>query len=177
MKFPRPSPSIFAYCKRSKTGGIEGLGTRLHSIPPHLVYRQCWHGCCSCMPGWCSPWAKCGHPISGGFSVGSCINVKESSWKSALNIRRTFFSHHQGRSEPGQRNGAPPPPGLFDCIDWKARREGQSTPTFCPLTMCTLSSVCLQMLTIFTSTLMMMTGSIHAKCCSNPNPKHELWHE
>jgi len=29
MKFPRPSPSIFAYCKRSKTGGVEGLGTRL----------------------------------------------------------------------------------------------------------------------------------------------------
>ena len=29
MKFPMPSPSIIAYCKRSKTGGIEGLGTRL----------------------------------------------------------------------------------------------------------------------------------------------------
>ena len=29
MKFPRPSPSIFAYYKPSKTGGIEGLGTRL----------------------------------------------------------------------------------------------------------------------------------------------------
>ena len=29
MKFPRPSPSIFAYCKRSKTGGLEGLGMRL----------------------------------------------------------------------------------------------------------------------------------------------------
>jgi len=29
MKFPRPSPSIFAYCKQSKTGGVEGLGTRL----------------------------------------------------------------------------------------------------------------------------------------------------
>jgi len=28
MKF-RPSPSIFAYCKQSKTGGIEGLGMRL----------------------------------------------------------------------------------------------------------------------------------------------------
>jgi len=29
MKFPRLSPSVFAYCKRSKTGAIEGLGTRL----------------------------------------------------------------------------------------------------------------------------------------------------
>ena len=29
MKFPRPSPSIFSYCKQSKTGVIEGLGTRL----------------------------------------------------------------------------------------------------------------------------------------------------
>ena len=27
--FPRPSPSVFAYWKRSKTGGVEGLGTRL----------------------------------------------------------------------------------------------------------------------------------------------------
>ena len=24
---PRPSPSIFSYCKRSKTGGRNGLGT------------------------------------------------------------------------------------------------------------------------------------------------------
>ena len=24
-----PSPSVFAYCKQSQTGGIEGLGTRL----------------------------------------------------------------------------------------------------------------------------------------------------
>jgi len=29
MKFPRPSPSMFAYCKQSKTGVVEGLGTRL----------------------------------------------------------------------------------------------------------------------------------------------------
>ena len=27
---PRPSPSVFAYCKRSKTGGWNGLGMRLH---------------------------------------------------------------------------------------------------------------------------------------------------
>ena len=33
MKFPRPSPSVFAYCKRSKTGGVEGLGTRLQPDP------------------------------------------------------------------------------------------------------------------------------------------------
>ena len=29
MEFPRPSPSVCAYCKRSKTGGVEGLGRRL----------------------------------------------------------------------------------------------------------------------------------------------------
>jgi len=28
MKFFRASPSVFAYCK-PKTGGVEGLGTRL----------------------------------------------------------------------------------------------------------------------------------------------------
>ena len=31
-RFPRPSPSVFAYYKRSKTGGVEGLGTRLISL-------------------------------------------------------------------------------------------------------------------------------------------------
>ena len=29
IKWSRPSPSVFAYCKRSKTGRWEGLGTRL----------------------------------------------------------------------------------------------------------------------------------------------------
>jgi len=29
MKSPRPSLSVFAYCKQSKTGGVEGLGMRL----------------------------------------------------------------------------------------------------------------------------------------------------
>ena len=29
-RFPRPSPSILAYCKRSKTGGEEVLGTRIN---------------------------------------------------------------------------------------------------------------------------------------------------
>ena len=29
VRFTRPSPSVFAYCKRSKTGAREGLGTRL----------------------------------------------------------------------------------------------------------------------------------------------------
>jgi len=36
MKFPRPSRSVFAYCKRSKTGGVEGLGTRLVPLVCHL---------------------------------------------------------------------------------------------------------------------------------------------
>ena len=46
---PRPSPSVFAYCKRSNTGGGNGLGTRL----------WCHHVCLS---PWChdvtmlSPW-------------------------------------------------------------------------------------------------------------------------
>ena len=30
---PRPSPSVFAYSMRSKTGGGNGLGTRLHCAP------------------------------------------------------------------------------------------------------------------------------------------------
>ena len=29
VRFTRPFPSVFAYCKRSKTGAGEGLGTRL----------------------------------------------------------------------------------------------------------------------------------------------------
>ena len=29
VRFTRPSPSVFAYCKRSRTGDGEGLGTRL----------------------------------------------------------------------------------------------------------------------------------------------------
>ena len=37
-RFPRPSPSVFAYWKRSKAGGVVGLGTRLHSGPiSHIV--------------------------------------------------------------------------------------------------------------------------------------------
>jgi len=35
--FPRPSPSIFAYCKPSNTGGVEGLGMRLIMPPLHCV--------------------------------------------------------------------------------------------------------------------------------------------
>ena len=33
VRFTRPSPSVFAYCKRSKTGAGEGLGTRLGNMP------------------------------------------------------------------------------------------------------------------------------------------------
>ena len=29
IRFPMPSASIFAFCKRAKTGGVEGLGTRV----------------------------------------------------------------------------------------------------------------------------------------------------
>jgi len=37
---PRPSPSVFAYCKRSNTGGGNGLGTRLGQAH-HVLYRTC----------------------------------------------------------------------------------------------------------------------------------------
>jgi len=40
MKFPRPSPSVIAYCKRSKTGGVEGLGMRLLNLPV-LLKLEC----------------------------------------------------------------------------------------------------------------------------------------
>ena len=40
MKFPRPSPSVFAYCKRSKTGGVEGLGTRLGPLSAAVIRWQ-----------------------------------------------------------------------------------------------------------------------------------------
>ena len=33
VRFTRPSPSVFTYCKRSKTGAGEGLGTRLRITP------------------------------------------------------------------------------------------------------------------------------------------------
>jgi len=37
MKFPRPSPSVFAYCKQSKTGGVEGLGMRIREVEDHQI--------------------------------------------------------------------------------------------------------------------------------------------
>jgi len=40
---PRPSPSVFAYCKRSKTGGGNSLGTRLSwhlSTLPAIWYHS-----------------------------------------------------------------------------------------------------------------------------------------
>ena len=39
-RFPRPSPSVFAYWKRSKAGGVEGLGTRLQAFPFHISILQ-----------------------------------------------------------------------------------------------------------------------------------------
>ena len=47
-RFPRPSPSVFAYWKRSKTGGAEGLGTRLHHN--HVAeYYCCTHFIFACI--------------------------------------------------------------------------------------------------------------------------------
>ena len=42
IKWTRPSPSIFAYCKRSKTGRWEGLGTRLHDIHCNKQMARRW---------------------------------------------------------------------------------------------------------------------------------------
>ena len=44
IRFSRPSPSVFAYCKRTKAGDIDGLGTRLTYRPTvetsiHVVYH------------------------------------------------------------------------------------------------------------------------------------------
>ena len=40
VRFTRPSPSAFAYCKRSKTGAGEGLGTRLGGSAPDINYSM-----------------------------------------------------------------------------------------------------------------------------------------
>ena len=39
IRFPRPSPSIFAHCKRSRTGGVEGMGTRLARASEVMHYQ------------------------------------------------------------------------------------------------------------------------------------------
>ena len=44
---PRPSPSVFAYCKRPKTGGGNGLGTRLYLPIRHL---RLWGQHLGCAP-------------------------------------------------------------------------------------------------------------------------------
>ena len=38
VRFTRPSGSVFAYCKRSKTGAEEGLGTRLQCTTCRATY-------------------------------------------------------------------------------------------------------------------------------------------
>ena len=46
MKWTRPSLSVFAYCKQSKTGWWEGLGTRLdseHCQFNSFVYSKLFH--------------------------------------------------------------------------------------------------------------------------------------
>ena len=41
-KSPRPSPSVFAYCKRSNTGGGNGLGMRLtFEVRMHFLVIAC----------------------------------------------------------------------------------------------------------------------------------------
>ena len=42
VRFTRPSGSVFAYCKRSKTGAGEGLGTRLALTPPKSATALCF---------------------------------------------------------------------------------------------------------------------------------------
>ena len=43
-EWTRPSPSVFAYCKRSKAGRLEGLGTMLdlHSVGLHRFTLPCY---------------------------------------------------------------------------------------------------------------------------------------
>ena len=38
VRFTRPSPSVFAYCKQSKTGAGEGLGTYITST--HYLFLE-----------------------------------------------------------------------------------------------------------------------------------------
>ena len=80
IKWTRPSPSVFAYCKQSKTGWWEGLGMRLRTyqlqftplfipLPPHpKQYYSTYHPSnrdtchavahslwvCSCCPSTCN---------------------------------------------------------------------------------------------------------------------------
>jgi len=43
MKFPWPFSSVFAYYKRSQTGGVEGLGTRLAPYPTTCFKLEDYH--------------------------------------------------------------------------------------------------------------------------------------
>ena len=40
-KSPRPSPSVFAYCKPSNTGGGNSLGTRLMIMSIYVLLQMC----------------------------------------------------------------------------------------------------------------------------------------
>ena len=46
VRFARPSPSVFAYCKRSKTGAGEGLGTRLERCSNGMAELLATPGSC-----------------------------------------------------------------------------------------------------------------------------------
>ena len=42
IKWTRPPPTVFAYCKRSKTGQWEGLGTRLRIEASSCFESNAW---------------------------------------------------------------------------------------------------------------------------------------
>ena len=75
INVPRPSPSVFAYCKQSKTGRWEGLGTRLQdtyfklqSLPSPSKYHIHKHpGIGECM--------KATHLILGAWKMHSFVHT------------------------------------------------------------------------------------------------------
>jgi len=74
---PRPSPSVFAYCKQSNTGGRNGLGMKLHTHGEILMY-------CYCLPARCAPDAIDSRYIRNVFK--GCCGV-QSTYKTHYSLR------------------------------------------------------------------------------------------
>ena len=74
MKWTRPSPSIFTYCKRSKTGRWEGLETRLkghHNSHMCIPYSGDFHFLWECLRSvFIMFWGSPAH-------IGSLCNLRE----------------------------------------------------------------------------------------------------
>ena len=121
-----PSPSIFAYCKRSNTGGGNGLGMRLqqwfniwHKLSISGSYK--WHQKCDCKD-W-SPWehvtpahamvptvSKKSFPKIGGESVTIPMYIWQSYWDHQLFVVGfCFISWPQGSVEGSMKLPCPGP--------------------------------------------------------------------